>query len=224
MSSLPYLLPDHKLIEQCLIRQAEFLPQLQDEHYAMQYIPSATYAVLGASNKPDTSLFVDVCREDNVMITQRPSGGEAVLVSPLMSVFSHALISSALPRSLDFFMQNLEFVQKTLQSLGVEELKFDGISDLCIGDKKILGCAIYRRQNMILFQSVLNIAEAPAHIGKYLKTPQRMPDYRKGRDHADFITSLSKAGYAIDAKQIDVVRQMRNQGIEVIEIQAKKAP
>jgi hypothetical protein len=31
---------------------------------------------------------------------------------------------------------------------------------------------------------------------KYLRLPAKEPDYRKGRNHADFITSLREKGYS----------------------------
>lgn len=215
MSNLPYSLPDNQLIKYCLNIQATMGMSSPEEHYAMQFVPDSTYAVIGASNKAEDSLYIDLCLTEGVSMLQRPSGGEAVLISPAMLVFSHAVLSVTPPKSSEFFHQNLAFVQITLEDLGVRDLRFDGISDLCIEDRKILGCSIYRRQNLVLFQSVLNVSEAPRRIARYLKQPQRMPEYRKGREHESFVTSLHEAGYSINAADIDVVAKIIQQGIPI---------
>jgi lipoate-protein ligase A len=42
---------------------------------------------------------------------------------------------------------------------------------------------------------------------KYLKHPTKEPDYRKGRSHKDFVSSLKESGYDIEPlylkKQLD---------------------
>jgi len=157
-----YDLADAELIASCRKTAAasDFGPQ--PEHHVIQYVYSRTAVVIGASNKPETSVRQDACLQDGIAVMQRPSGGEAVLISPATLLFSHIMLGSALPQSKDFFMQNLGYFEAALGNLGVQNLSFNGISDLCIGQKKILGCAIYRRPGMVLFQAVLNLSEDPA--------------------------------------------------------------
>jgi len=140
-----YDLADAELIASCRKTAAasDFGPQ--PEHHVIQYVYSRTAVVIGASNKPETSVRQDACLQDGIAVMQRPSGGEAVLISPATLLFSHIMLGSALPQSKDFFMQNLGYFEAALGNLGVQNLSFNGISDLCIGQKKILGCAIYRR-------------------------------------------------------------------------------
>jgi len=42
---------------------------------------------------------------------------------------------------------------------------------------------------------VLNISEPVDTIESYLSHPKREPDYRQGRNHLDFVTSLLREGY-----------------------------
>jgi lipoate-protein ligase A len=37
---------------------------------------------------------------------------------------------------------------------------------------------------------VLNVAESVECINKYIRHPKREPDYRKGRNHNEFVTSI----------------------------------
>lgn len=188
------------------------------EHHVVQYRYPHTAVVIGASNKPETSINPQACLADGIRIMQRPSGGEAVLISPNTLLFSHIMLGTALPNSQAFFMRNLGYFETALAELGVQDLRFNGISDLCIADRKILGCAIYRRPGMVLFQAVLNVSESPGLIARYLAVPARMPDYREGRPHEDFVTSLHAAGYPVSMADIDIPAVIARAGIAPLKI------
>ena len=66
-----------------------------------------------------------------------------------------------------------------------------GISDLAIGDKKILGCSLYLPKDFALFYASVLVGDESEAISKYLSHPTREPDYRQGRNHAEFISSIS---------------------------------
>lgn len=59
---------------------------------------------------------------------------------------------------------------------------------------------------MVFYHAVLNIGETPEFIGRYLKHPAREPDYRIGRKHEDFVTSVRLAGYPLteDAVRVEI--------------------
>ena len=44
------------------------------------------------------------------------------------------------------------------------------ISDIAIGDKKILGSSMYRKKNTIFYHAVLNVSESITEISKHLKS------------------------------------------------------
>lgn len=204
MNLVAYDLADAKLLQQCKIRAAKTKLFAQNEHYSMQYVPTETMVVIGAGNKIEASVNIHLCQQDGIPIVRRPSGGEAVLVSAKTLLFAHIMLGSDLPKSSEFFEQNLQLFIRQLSLLGVKDLSHQGTSDLCIKDKKIMGCAIYRSRNLLMFQSVLNISESPAKIAKYLLMPQRMPEYRSKRAHEDFVTSLAQEGYQIEAADIEL--------------------
>ncbi len=199
-----YDLADAELIQTCKERAKQLAEFEKDEHIYMQYVPERTMVVIGAGNKLESSVNIKNCIQDRISIIQRPSGGEAVLISPSTLLFTHIMLAEVLPSSKEFFELNLDVFTIELRELGVKDLNYRGISDLCIGDRKILGCAIYRTKRMAIFQAVLNISESPAKIAKYLLAPQRMPEYRLNRAHEEFVTSLSKEGYQISPAEIDL--------------------
>lgn len=181
-----YNLPDNELL-------------LSESNYGFKiFKPHKSYLVLGRSNKEEQSIFLDLAKEDNITILQRPSGGEAVLLTPNMAVISikMPLIKGQKP---NFYFENANaLISDCLKEMGVENIHSRGISDLSIGDKKILGSAIYRRPNSMFYHAVLNINEDIKLISKYLRHPKREPDYRKGRPHSSFITSLNDESFTIN--------------------------
>lgn len=213
-----YYLVDADLITSCRQKAALGLSNGNVEHHVIQYLYPRVAVVIGASNRPETSVNAETCLADGIRIIQRPSGGEAVVISPNTLLFSHIMLGPGLPASRVFFMENLGYFEAALSELGVKDLRFNGISDLCIGDKKILGCAIYRRPGMVLFQAVLNVSESPAMIAKYLAVPSRMPDYRLGRPHEDFVTSLRAEGYQMALSDIDVPARLSRAGIKALRV------
>ena len=173
-----YHLADHALLESCRALAARGGQAPEGKWHSLAFVPEARTVVLGAGNSLAQSVRVDACIADGVSVIKRPSGGEAVLVSSRTVCYSCCLLAAKPPRSADYFSQNLERIITVLQRLGVEGTERRGISDLCIGEFKFLGSAIYRSTNLILFQAVINLAEPAEVIARYLLPPLRMPEYR----------------------------------------------
>lgn len=181
-----YNLPDSELL-------------LSERNYGFKiFKPDKSYLVLGRSNKEEQSIFLDLASEDNITIRQRPSGGEAVLLTPNMAVISIKMPLMEGQKPNFYFEHANALITNCLEELGVENIHSRGISDLSIGNKKILGSSIYRTQSSMFYHAVLNINEDIKLISKYLKHPKREPDYRKGRPHSAFITSLKDESFSIN--------------------------
>ena len=52
--------------------------------------PESTLIVLGQSNTPERSLITENVEADNIPVTKRPTGGEAVVLTPQMAVITVA--------------------------------------------------------------------------------------------------------------------------------------
>lgn len=81
------------------------------------------------------------------------------------------------------------------ERIGVGGLAHRGISDIALGEKKIAGTALYRNRDVVFYHAVINVSGEVELISRYLKQPPREPDYRGGRSHRDFVTSLVEAGF-----------------------------
>lgn len=183
--TLPYSLPD-----------AEILADGNKERYKI-WRPDKTYIVLGRSNKAESSVNTDNVIKDGIMVMQRSSGGHTVVLTPATIVFSIKIPAKKLesPRAI-FDTINKSLIEE-FHKKGVEGICSRGISDLSIGDQKIMGSSMNLKEGTYFYHAVLNISEDPTLISKYLKHPAKEPDYRLGRDHSEFVTSLWKKGYRL---------------------------
>lgn len=154
--------------------------------------------VLGRSNKAEKSLNAAEVRKNNIPVYKRPSGGESVILSPDSLVVSAIGSFKAYKKPIDFFNYCNKLIIDALNQMGVKNLGQKGISDISIGHKKILGSSMYKHPERWFYHAVLNINIDPKLMGRYLAHPSREPDYRRGRSHEEFVTSLKIEGYDID--------------------------
>ena len=185
-----YYLPDIQLLE-------------NESKRFLIWIPDKSYIVLGASNKAEDALFLENVKLDNISVLKRPSGGQTVMLTPnnliIAVVFSD--LNSVKPK--DVFNQINMLIINTLEESGITNLRLSGISDIAILEKKILGSAIYRSKDTLLYHAVLNLGEPASTFERYLKHPSKEPDYRKGRKHSDFVTSLLESGCSLSYVQLE---------------------
>jgi lipoate-protein ligase A len=191
MEITPYDLPDVELLE-----------DNTSTYRFMVWEPGFLCIVLGQSNQLDQSVYVEPAAVDSVPVYKRPSGGETVVLSTGTLVVSILKRGDGLRSPRLYFNAYNEKIIQALRGLGVKNLSNNGISDICIGEKKILGSSIYRNKDRVLYHGVLNRAESVDIIERYLKHPLREPDYRDGRSHKDFVTSLVKQGYQFTGVEI----------------------
>ncbi len=164
--------------------------------------PNETCIVLGRSNNSRDSLYLDNIINDNISVYKRPSGGETVLLSNKMIVISIVVNQTDFKNGKSIFKDYNNKIISALESLGIQNLGFKGISDIAINDLKILGSAIYQNKLVVFYHAVLNVSESTALIEKYLKQPKRQPEYRKNRNHKDFVTSIANEKYNISINDL----------------------
>lgn len=177
-----YSLPDIRLLD-------------DNEQQFSIWIPDKKYIVLGASNNPEESLFIENVREDNIAVLKRPSGGQTVLLTPENLVLSVVLTGERALHPKEAFHDINSLLISSMQEVGIKNLSLMGISDIAILGKKISGSAIYRSRDKLFYHAVINLGEPSSAFERYLKHPPKEPNYRHGRKHVDFIISLNDIGY-----------------------------
>ncbi|MGI9952601.1 hypothetical protein V3F56_09600 [Moorellaceae bacterium AZ2] len=160
------------------------------------YEPQEISVVLGRGSKEE-EIKIDACRRDGITLWRRKGGGGAVVLAPGMLIITVVLRadSKAYP---SYWLHALgkEWCY-VLGNLGIKEASVKGYGDVCLGERKILGSSIYNRRDIILYQASLLVNCPLELIPRYLNHPPREPDYRRGREHLDFVTSLERAGYNV---------------------------
>lgn len=185
-----YDLPDIKILE-------------SDSEFGFKvWQPDNVYIILGRANNAESSLYTERVVNEGIKVFKRPTGGESVILSPRMLVFSAKISAETLGKPKDIFKLINNKLIEQLTIAGIKNLNSKGISDLSIGEKKILGSSMYLNGKTLFYHAVLNINEEISLISKYLKHPTKEPDYRRGRSHDEFVTSICKEGFIIDIEQI----------------------
>jgi lipoate---protein ligase len=177
-----YNLPDIDLINQ---KTNQFLI----------WIPDNVYVVLGASNNPALALNLENVMKDNITVLKRPSGGQTVILTPNNLIIAAVFFDKNTSHPKEVFQHINKLIVSAIEKVGIKNLSLMGISDIAISGKKILGSAIYRTKEALLYHAVLNLGEPASTFEKYLKHPTKEPDYRQGRSHSEFVTSLKEKGY-----------------------------
>ncbi len=152
------------------------------------------FVVLGRSSEENEDVDSAACRKDDIPVLRRSSGGGTVVQGPGCLNFSLVLSKDERPgiRTITgSYREILQMVLKSLGDLGIGG-EFRLISDLVVPgtEKKFSGNAQRRGRRYILHHGTILYGFDLELISRYLKLPVRMPDYRRGRGHADFVTNI----------------------------------
>lgn len=169
--------------------------------------PRFSIVVIGRGGSEELEVKADNCIRDGVPVFRRKTGGGAVVLMPGVLVFS---LAKKVAKDLvirEYTEQVNGQVINFLSGLGVKDLTVRGISDICIGKRKIMGSGMFRRKKILFFQGSILVDPDINMMDRYLKPPPKPPDYRDNRNHADFITTLRHHG--INESTKDLVIKMR---------------
>lgn len=152
----------------------------------------STYAVVVGSGG---SVAIDVnraaCEADGVRVLRRSSGGGTVLLGPgclcfsLVLHYEHEQGLNEIPASNRYILAR---IAKALAPV-VASVR-EGTSDLAVDGVKFSGNAQQRKRTHFLHHGTLLCGFDLAYVSKYLNPPERQPDYRRNRPHAEFIANL----------------------------------
>jgi lipoate-protein ligase A len=153
----------------------------------------APAVVLGAAGKLADDVDEAACARDGVPILRRSSGGGTVLLGKGCLLYSLVLSfdrDAALREIPTSYCYILGRVLEALAGL-LPDLCCAGTSDLAAGGRKFSGNAQQRKRTYLLHHGTLLYDFELAPVGRYLKLPERRPEYRRDRGHEAFLTNLS---------------------------------
>ncbi len=166
------------------------------------YEPVETVAVLGAGGNPSRDLILESLEKDGIRYRFRRGGGGTVVLSTGQTVLALVAEAGSPFMNREYAREINGWFVEALEGLGVRVVEHRGISDLAIGEKKILGASIYRSRLLLFYQASLLVSNDLTLFDRYLAMPFREPDYRRGRGHMDFCTTLRKEGFRIAPEDV----------------------
>jgi len=166
------------------------------------YEPRETAAVLGAAGNPGRDLKVAALEADGVPVLRRRGGGGAVVLSPGQVVLALVTEVASPFGSREYARAINAWIVEALACLGVGGLEQRGISDLALRGRKVLGTSIYRSRRVLFYQASLLVSNEVSVFGRYLEHPHAEPDYRQGRGHEAFCTTLRAEGHDLDPRRV----------------------
>ncbi len=176
--------------------------QRQGRPVSRIYEPTETCAVLGAGGNPDADLFLDRLAADGIPWRRRRGGGGTVVLTPGQVVLACVTTVDSPFRNKEYAARINSWFVDALADLGVQGVEPRGISDLAIREKKILGTSIYRTRLLLFYQASLLVRNDISLFTRYLAMPSRVPDYRGGRTHEVFCTTLEREGYSLSVREV----------------------
>lgn len=176
---------------------AEALSRFEREGpFVWLWEPTALACVLGAGT-PERDVDLALCAATDVPVYRRRGGGGAVILSPGNLIITAAYEGGRKPFATQWIQPIAEAVVRALASLGVEGAAVRGLGDVALGQRKILGSSLYANRKVALYQGSLLVDSDLNLIPGYLPHPSKEPDYRRGRSHLEFVTSLAREGYRL---------------------------
>lgn len=180
----PYKIPDQSLFE-------------QQTSGILVWVPDKTYIILGQRDSIESAVEEEAAIRENAIVMKRPSGGHSVVLTSETVVVSMISYSHSLTAIKPFFYDCNMKIIKALEAQGVKNLSIQGISDIVLNNRKIVGSSMYKGKDFLFFHAVINISERPDYISQFLKHPATEPEYRQKRKHNEFITSIKEQGYDV---------------------------
>jgi len=155
---------------------------------------TGTACVLGAGT-PLADVDLSSCAAAGVPVYRRRGGGGAVLLSPGNLIITACYDARRKAFPTQWIGPIAEAVARALRALGLHSACVQGLGDVAVGSRKVLGSSLYASRQVALYQGSLLVNPDLDLIPRFLPHPSREPDYRAGRSHREFLTSLEQEGY-----------------------------
>ncbi|QDU97443.1 lipoate--protein ligase family protein [Lignipirellula cremea] len=177
-------------LDEALLEQAEAAGH-PDETLRLWMSPEPI-VVIGRSSQVEVEVHLEDCDARRIPVLRRCSGGASIVAGPGCLMYALVLSYDLRPtlRAID---EAHRLVMSTIaQSLRSVQADVDvqGVCDLTLGERKFSGNALRCKRTHLLYHGTLLLDFPLEEIGRCLRTPPRQPDYRRRRNHDDFVANL----------------------------------
>ena len=157
--------------------------------------------ILGTGQEAAREINLEAARSENIAVLRRHSGGGAVVIGPGTINFSAFFRVENLPGSQTIQGAMRAALATVISTLGAWKLnaQFAGLSDLAVLGpdgtlRKIAGNSQARKRRSVVVHGTLLADPNWSRIERLLSFPSSIPEYRAGRAHSAFLTSLKHCG------------------------------
>jgi lipoate-protein ligase A len=178
-------------LDEALLESAE--QRISSDDVLRLWEANQPFVVIGRSSIVANEVNVEFCNRHGIPIIRRSSGGAAIVTGPGCLMYAVVLNVERWPQMemIDAAHRSvLSRLSGALHSIGISAHP-QGTSDLAIGDRKISGNSLRRKRHWILYHGTLLYGLSGALIEQCLNLAPRQPEYRRGRSHADFVSTIS---------------------------------
>jgi lipoate-protein ligase A len=155
--------------------------------------PAQYFVVVGYGNEISKEVDAASCKQNNIPILRRCTGGGTVLQGPGVLNYSLILQVEAAEALGSIAGANRYIMERHRSALGDllgSPVEVCGHTDLAIGGLKFSGNAQRRKKRWLLFHGSFLLDLDLGLIQKVLPMPSKQPDYRRGRRHSEFLMNL----------------------------------
>ena len=192
----------------------------------------APFVVVGYANKVATEVNVAACEARKIPILRRCSGGGTVVQGP--GCLNYTLL---LPITKDGPLHSIAVANQFIMRRNRAAIESPAIGSRQSGNchsrphrsgdwrTQVLRQFPAPPQNFLLFHGTFLLNFDLALIGELLRMPSKQPDYREGRNHADFLTNLNISAEKVKAalqKAWDAASRLTNPPLERITALARR--
>ena len=178
-----------------LLRQAEEGRDTGASEVLRFWESPVLFVVLGRTSKEEEDVDLEACARDGIPVLRRSSGGGTVIQGPGCLNFSLILSKASRPGLLAINDSYRVILDQVLKGLATLEIRggFRPVCDLVLEGtaKKFSGNAQRRGKKFLLHHGTILYAFDLDLIGRYLKMPLKMPEYRCARSHGTFVTNVA---------------------------------
>lgn len=164
--------------------------------------PLAPAVVIGTGGAAGREVHLDLLRAGGVPLVRRFSGGGTVLQAP--GVLNYAAVFRADENDINVsasYRSVLSVIRAGLERSGLET-QFEPPSDLAAGGRKLSGNAQARKRRAVLVHGTILVNLDTDLFARYLPHPPEEPAYRRGRSHAQFVTTLEREGLTTTVREL----------------------
>ena len=155
------------------------------------WTPKQKYIVLGRSQNINQECLTSSIHKDKIPVIQRHSGGGTVLLSPQVVCFAFRFSRTQKQSIKQDLQKGSSFIALFLQQKMNLKVEQQGFSDLCLQNRKILGCSLRLIKDFSIYLAVLIVNPITDDLQRYLAHPSKEPHYRNQRNHAHFVSHLN---------------------------------